>query len=45
MDETIGTDMDSSINRKKDDNVDRDLFEIVSDTYNKTPAKLNPLSL
>lgn len=42
MDETIGTDMDSSINRKKDANVDRDLFETVSDTYNKTPAKVEP---
>lgn len=42
MDETIGTDMDSSINRKKDDNMDRDLFETVSDTFNKTPAKVEP---
>lgn len=40
MDETIGTDMDSSINKKKEDKADRDLFETVSDTYNKTPVKV-----
>ena len=42
MNETIGTDMDTSISKKKDDKADRDLFETVSDTYNKTPVKVEP---
>ena len=42
MNETIGTDMDSAISKKKDDKADRDLFETVSDTYNKTPVKVEP---
>lgn len=42
MDETIGTDMDSSMSKKNEDKVDRDLFETVSDTYNKTPVKVEP---
>lgn len=40
MDETIGTEVDSSISKRKDDKADRDLFETVSDTYNKTPVKV-----
>lgn len=40
MDVTIGTDMDTSIGRKKEDVSDRDLFETVSDTYNKTPVQV-----
>lgn len=43
MDETIGTDMDLSLEKKKEDKTDRDLFETVSDTFNKTPVKTEPV--
>lgn len=40
MNETIGTDVTAPIQQaKKNDNEDRNLFETVSDTYNKTPIK------
>jgi len=40
INETIGTDVTAQIQQiKKNDNEDRDLFETVSDTYNKTPIK------
>lgn len=41
MDETIGTDMDTSIGRKKEEASDRNLFETVSDTFNKTPVRVD----
>ena len=40
MDKTIGTDMDTSFGKEEVDTVDRDLFETVSDTYNKIPVKV-----
>lgn len=43
MDETIGTDIDSSIKDTKDFSADKDLFETVSDTFNKTPVVTEPV--
>ena len=38
-DETVGLDIGFSENKRTDNKLDRDLFETVSDTYNKIPVK------
>lgn len=42
MDETIGTDIDISIGRKKEMKSDSNLFETVSDTFNRDPVQVQP---
>ncbi|MBR4641005.1 MAG: serine/threonine-protein kinase [Butyrivibrio sp.] len=43
MDETIGTDLDISVKKASINNEDNDLFETVSDTFNKTPVVTEPV--
>lgn len=43
MDETIGTDADVSIRKPEKNTEDSNLFETVSDTYNKTPVVTEPV--